>query len=213
MHPSVDLEVWAVVRWTAPAGGTVSIAAEWTQMGGGAASREVVHNGISLSGSEGYGTGNFNHPGLAVLAGDTIDFSLGPQEPPGIGPSPWTSTATQFDAMLEFSDSSSVVYGDYNGNGVVDAADYTVWRNNLGQLLSLPGESPSAITPGYVDDEDFNFWKANFGNTAGLGSASIATVPEPSIWALSGSMLLCLGRRRNMCRSQLASQHIAAHTR
>src|SRR5262249_40370997 len=27
------------------------------------------------------------------------------------------------------------VLGDYNGNGVVDAADYTVWRDHLGQVF------------------------------------------------------------------------------
>ena len=28
--------------------------------------------------------------------------------------------------------------GDYNRNGVVDAADYTVWRNTLGQIGPRP---------------------------------------------------------------------------
>ena len=33
--------------------------------------------------------------------------------------------------------------GDYNGNGIVDAADYTVWRDTLGDDRS----PPTAMTP------------------------------------------------------------------
>jgi hypothetical protein len=65
------------------------------------------------------------------------------------------------------------VTGDYNGNGVVDAADYVVWRN---------GDSPDDTVAGY------NLWRANFGNTSGSGSGAgavaAAGVPEPSSVAL-----------------------------
>jgi hypothetical protein len=57
--------------------------------------------------------------------------------------------------------------GDYNSNGVVDAADYVVWRNT-----NINGAQ------GYID------WKTNFGKTGGAGSA--AAVPEPA------SIVLCL---------------------
>jgi hypothetical protein len=43
--------------------------------------------------------------------------------------------------------------GDYSGDGTVDAADYTVWRDNLGQTLALPNEDPGT-TPGQVTSED-----------------------------------------------------------
>ena len=52
--------------------------------------------------------------------------------------------------------------GDYNGNGVVDAADYTIWRDHLGQSVTLPNDS----TPGTVTAADYDVWKANFGLTA-----------------------------------------------
>src|SRR5262245_52151460 len=38
--------------------------------------------------------------------------------------------------------------GDYNNNFVVDTADYTSWRDQLGQEIILPNEGP---TPGIVD--------------------------------------------------------------
>ena len=91
------------------------------------------------------------------------------------------------------------IAGDYNGNGIVDAADYSIWRNHSGQAFQLLNEGPD--TPGEVTIEDYNFWKANFGlggPGAGSGSAS-AFRPElapprcpnqgpwPSAWGRLGS--------------------------
>jgi len=68
--------------------------------------------------------------------------------------------------------------GDYNGNHVVDAADYTVWRNRLGGSDLLNDASP-----GTIDVADYNYWKAHFGAT-GAGSGGMAAVPEPASGAL-----------------------------
>lgn len=65
--------------------------------------------------------------------------------------------------------------GDFNGNGVVDTADYTVWRNAEPTDRLLNDDSP-----GVVDITDYDDWRANFGNalaTGGGGSRSQA-VPE-----------------------------------
>lgn len=70
------------------------------------------------------------------------------------------------------------VPGDYNEDGRVDAADYTVWRDKQNATVALPNENPSAATPGVVDQEDFDFWKANFGN--GTVGTSTGAVPEPA---------------------------------
>jgi hypothetical protein len=71
--------------------------------------------------------------------------------------------------------------GDYNDDGVVDAADYTVWRNNLGGS-SLTNET---VTLGVVDAADYDEWKANYGSMSpGGGSAASPSVPEPSTPAL-----------------------------
>ena len=51
--------------------------------------------------------------------------------------------------------------GDYNNDGTVDAADYTVWRDNLGSTQFLPND----ITPDVVDQSDYDVWFANFGAT------------------------------------------------
>ena len=77
--------------------------------------------------------------------------------------------------------------GDYNNNGIVDAADYVVWRKGLG----------TTYTP-----SDYNVWRAHFGQTAGSGAGSIATaaVPEPpsaAIMLFFAAAGWCLRRRRS----------------
>jgi hypothetical protein len=71
---------------------------------------------------------------------------------------------------------ASVLAGDYNHNGIVDAADYTVWRDSLGRTGA--GLAADGNGNGIVDQADFNVWKSNFGNHSGRGAA--AAVPEPN---------------------------------
>ena len=54
------------------------------------------------------------------------------------------------------------VVGDYNGNGIVDAADYTVWRDHLGQSFALQNRDP-ANGSGPISAADYTSWKSNFG--------------------------------------------------
>jgi hypothetical protein len=85
--------------------------------------------------------------------------------------------------------------GDYNQNGFVDAADYTVWRNQLGSLASLPNDNTVGVGP-----DDYTRWKTHFGESSGLGSGAAATVaaPEPATLAmlLGGILGMCVRRRR-----------------
>ena len=83
--------------------------------------------------------------------------------------------------------------GDYNDDGMVNAADYIVWRNNEGQSFTLPNERPDASTPGVPDTEDYGFWVSQFGS--GEGGAR-AVVPEPGSAALTLFVLLSASCRR-----------------
>lgn len=56
---------------------------------------------------------------------------------------------------------------DYNGNGTVDAADYTVWRDSLGTMG--PGLPADGNGSGTVDDTDYDNWVVNFNADATLG--------------------------------------------
>lgn len=71
------------------------------------------------------------------------------------------------------------VPGDYNNNGVVDMADYVLWRNG-GPLQN------EINTPGTVDASDYTAWRSRFGATSGAGSAlGSASVPEPALLSLA----------------------------
>jgi hypothetical protein len=88
------------------------------------------------------------------------------------------------------------VQGDYNHNGRVDAADYTVWRNSLGQVgsdLDADGDDDED-----VDADDYTVWKMHFGESGGNGSggSASAAVPEPTATALIlwGVLAICSPR-------------------
>ena len=82
--------------------------------------------------------------------------------------------------------------GDYNSNGVVDAADFTVWRDALAAgATSLPNE---AASPGVVDAADYNLWVSQFGQTASSGTAT--AVPEPAAGLLMLIASLSASARR-----------------
>jgi hypothetical protein len=85
-------------------------------------------------------------------------------------------------AAYVFEVTRSLLPGDFNTDGTVDAADYIVWRNGLRASYT---------------QTDYDIWRANFGRSAAdialgatTGSSSSATpaVPEPN-----GLSLLALG--------------------
>jgi hypothetical protein len=71
-----------------------------------------------------------------------------------------------------------VLAGDYNDDGVVDAADYVVWRSAIDNNPSLPNETAS---PGVIDTADYDAWRANFGAafSANIAAGGVS-VPEPT---------------------------------
>jgi probable HAF family extracellular repeat protein len=67
------------------------------------------------------------------------------------------------------------LFGDFNNDGSVDAADYVVWRSGLGAAYT---------------QADYNVWRADFGQTRGSGESLSsaqplpAAVPEPLTFSL-----------------------------
>lgn len=72
-----------------------------------------------------------------------------------------------FDNLYVFSASEGLP-GDFNDDGFVDAADYTVWRDGLGVDFVAA---------------DYLVWRDNYGASAGLATSGSAA-PEPSGWLL-----------------------------
>jgi len=73
--------------------------------------------------------------------------------------------------------------GDYNHSGVIDTADYAIWRKGLG--------------PTYTQS-DYNRWRARFGlnSSSGSGADANTAVPEPATLSLLilAAISLCLWR-------------------
>jgi hypothetical protein len=109
------------------------------------------------------------------------------------------------DSQVEIDNVRFVHYsaGDYNQNGMVDAADYTVWRDTLGSTTDLRANGDdTGASAGVIDQADYALWKTYFGQTAGSGSADVvrsrSAVPEPTTLVLLIFGTLCwLGNRRN----------------
>lgn len=90
--------------------------------------------------------------------------------------------------------------GDYNYSGVVDAADYVLWRNFVGQTgigMSTDGNGNDV-----VDGGDFDTWRSHFGQATGSGTAvlpaesRLAAVPELSTWTLLTLAAIRVAARR-----------------
>jgi hypothetical protein len=141
---------------------------------------------------------------------------------------PFTSDVAQNGLSMQFILAESLESlpptGDYNNDGFVDAADYTVWRDNLGGAEgSLANRDP--LNTGVISADDYASWKANFGNTSGpmpelefregtvffdtsLGAGSGAfalAVPEPGtgLMLYAGLGALLVTRRRKRRSSEL----------
>jgi hypothetical protein len=89
-------------------------------------------------------------------------------------------------------------YGDYNNNGIVDAADYSAFR----KYLDSPDETSNIIlndlSPGWVMAEDYGVWRDNFG-TSSAGGANSSAVPEPSGCVVSMLLGALYYLRRKRC--------------
>lgn len=89
--------------------------------------------------------------------------------------------------------------GDYNDNGIIDTADYTVWRDTLGQTgASLAADGNGN---GQVDNGDYLIWRDNYGSSASASTASASAIPEPATMSLLLFALLAFSRAS--CRSSV----------
>jgi hypothetical protein len=66
------------------------------------------------------------------------------------------------------------VFGDYNVDSAVDAADYVLWRNSFGSAVP-PFSGADGSGNGLVDEPDYQVWRRHFGKTL--------PAPEPLVAA------------------------------
>ena len=125
-------------------------------------------NGFVLGGSESFTVltaGSLINNGIALTGSAASMLSL---------------TVVGNSLVLE---ASLGVTGDYNGDGTVNAADYTIWRDTLGSTTDLRANgNATGASATLIDQADYVAWQANFGES-GAGSGTSA-IPEPSSLAL-----------------------------
>lgn len=165
-------------------------------------------------------------PGIKLPSGGTaslsfIDFFRGSGTPSALyrGGNVYNShDQLAFTAFFTNTTISAVVVadltpfqpGDYTGDGIVDTADYILWRNTLGSTTELAADGTGN---GIIDEGDWVIWRQNFGETItdgipGAASAADVPIPEPGacvlviLGAVSVSTL-----RRSRCRVVI-SNHI-----
>jgi hypothetical protein len=66
---------------------------------------------------------------------------------------------------------------DFNGSGLVDAADYVIWRKFNGTTGGATQSQGDANNNGAVDNDDYLIWQQQFGSTPGGGGGSAAQEP------------------------------------
>jgi cyclophilin family peptidyl-prolyl cis-trans isomerase len=99
-----------------------------------------------------------------------------------------------------------IIDGDYNFDGKVSAADYTIWRDQLGSSTSAEADGNG---DGQVNAADYLIWQDNFGAVTRFGDGSGASagdsqgvlgVPEPSSVLILGFLALAWSGGRRLRR-------------
>jgi len=149
-----------------------------------------------------YSTGVQNSANLDPIMQSPLQLALNAQQISSLLAYLSTLTDNTFLTSSLFSNPFATLPGDYNGDGLVDGADYQVWRSNFGNTTSLSADGNG---DGVIDTADYVLWRDNQGRTwqslatgSGSGLAGSA-VPEPAVMTLAMTAVgatFALRRRR-----------------
>jgi autotransporter-associated beta strand protein len=179
--------------------GTLELSGASAKLGTGNVT--VTGTGSFLTIDNGVADGLNNGATLSVANGGLLNLAAGVNErvgtlslesvfhPNGTYGSSQSNAVNKFDEYFSgtgiLTVGPSILAGDYNNNGIVDAADFVIWRKNIGQpSQTLPNDTTGVI----IGDAQYDLWRSNFGSTTAVpGSGSVANssaVPESSSFGL-----------------------------
>ena len=105
----------------------------------------------------------------------------------------FTGAATIYVDRIALTNTSFPLAGDYNSDGVIDSADYTVWRDSLGQSVPA-GSGADGNANGMIDQADYMLWREHFGQSVTTTSPAVSpassSVPEPTAMVILA--ILCV---------------------
>lgn len=82
----------------------------------------------------------------------------------------------------------TILAGDFNDDGIVNAADYTLWRDNEGGPAGSLGINDTV--GGVIGAGQYDLWRDHYGETdIAMESAGLVAAPEPTACVLIGMLL------------------------
>lgn len=89
------------------------------------------------------------------------------------------AAADWIEDNIEMLTSPPILSGDYNNDGTVSLADFSVWRDTLNSTTNLQANGDdTGASMGLVDQADYAVWLQHFGESA-LSAAGLASSPRP----------------------------------
>lgn len=84
---------------------------------------------------------------------------------------------------------------DFNGDGIVDGADFMVWQRNSSKLVNASNADGDADGDGDVDADDLSILNSLYGTSVAppMSASVVAAVPEPASVALAVAGIAALG--------------------
>ncbi|TWT90272.1 Bifunctional hemolysin/adenylate cyclase precursor [Pseudobythopirellula maris] len=149
----------------------------------GDATVEIVEGGIAFDPGS-----RFDH----LAPGESVDLEINYTMTDENG----AGGAGTLTITIEGALSPPPLLGDYNGNGVVDGADFTVWRDALNTNVD-PYTGADGDGDGFVGPDDYHVWVDHFGETlpepepglpfaqAAAPGAGLLSEPSPAAPALA----------------------------
>lgn len=105
--------------------------------------------------------------------------------------------------------SPSSFLADFNGDLLVDGADFMLWQRGFAAPVAIPS-SGDANRDGNIDAKDLMTWKFNHGTFLAAPSFAGHSVPEPAAWLLetAAAFLIAIGRRRRLAADAIRSESL-----